>query len=607
MLKTIIAWVLVGFFSLGGYFFPLNQGVGAPTAGNIFRTILPESSSTDMVGTSTRPWAAGYFNELTVPTLGSSGNPCTTVNASGTFGTSTCGGGGSVSTSSDITAGYFPYWASSTGQLSGTSSIFFTASNTIGLVGINMGEIAPSSSFMVNGTTTFASGSMTLRTGQLSVPGGSAASPGLLLGQAIGTASQEGFFNSSNGTSLAVQGVGVTQWNGGGGLLFQQLIGWKLAFGTVAGSPTTYLLQYATATLQLGDSSSSAPVSQTLTVQGSRGGTDSNVSGGNFTLRSGRGTGTSTPSSIFFEVPTVTSTSATTTQPTTTMMTINATGTTIAGVLEVPTVVSTTLASATGLTFTNGTSSGNLQVATLKATGAVNASSTVNISGTLNAQGALVATGNATLTTASLSGNLNASSTSFFTGLATFVNALFNGTTTFNATSTFAANIVLPADSSPVATGTLVVHPASGTLTFGTGANARVIQPEQCINYTLSNLTSAESKNKIYSFYNTSTITKIFVNNKSPLDNFVGNFYASGSLQAATSTSPLVFATTTTFNASTSQALSCYASATTTACSGGTFGSGASTTMNAGWELMMFANSASTTQTAIQVCWQENP
>jgi hypothetical protein len=48
-------------------------------------------------------------------------------------------GGGSVSTSSAITANYFPYWANTSGALSGTSTIFFSGGN-VGIGTTNPGQ-----------------------------------------------------------------------------------------------------------------------------------------------------------------------------------------------------------------------------------------------------------------------------------------------------------------------------------------------------------------------------------------------------------------------------------------------------------------------------------
>ncbi|MBI4086285.1 MAG: tail fiber domain-containing protein [Candidatus Liptonbacteria bacterium] len=58
------------------------------------------------------------------------GGTCNTTWPSG-------GGGGSISTSSAITAGYFPYWANTTGGLNGTSNIFQSGGN------VGIGTAAP--------------------------------------------------------------------------------------------------------------------------------------------------------------------------------------------------------------------------------------------------------------------------------------------------------------------------------------------------------------------------------------------------------------------------------------------------------------------------------
>lgn len=68
-----------------------------------------------------------------------------------------------------------------------------------------------------------------------------------------------------------------------------------------------YMSRSAAATLHLGNFDAASPVAQTLGAQGSRAGTDSNVAGANLTIRSGRGTGNSTGSSLILQTPTSTS------------------------------------------------------------------------------------------------------------------------------------------------------------------------------------------------------------------------------------------------------------------------------------------------------------
>jgi len=55
--------------------------------------------------------------------------------------------------------------------------------------------------------------------------------------------------------------------------------------------------------IQIGPTNSASPSSQTLSTQGSRGGTDSNVAGGNLTIQSGLGTGNATGSALTLQVP----------------------------------------------------------------------------------------------------------------------------------------------------------------------------------------------------------------------------------------------------------------------------------------------------------------
>ena len=87
-----------------------------------------------------------YVQNLFITGLPSA--PCLTTGANGLVASTTCGGSGSgsVSTSSPITAGYFPFWTSSTGQLAGTSTIFTTGGN------VGIGTTAPSSTLHVVGS-----------------------------------------------------------------------------------------------------------------------------------------------------------------------------------------------------------------------------------------------------------------------------------------------------------------------------------------------------------------------------------------------------------------------------------------------------------------------
>lgn len=55
--------------------------------------------------------------------------------------------------------------------------------------------------------------------------------------------------------------------------------------------------------VQLGAANAASPLSQTVLTQGSRGGTDSNVAGGNLTIQSGLGTGNATGSTLALQTP----------------------------------------------------------------------------------------------------------------------------------------------------------------------------------------------------------------------------------------------------------------------------------------------------------------
>lgn len=93
------------------------------------------------------------------------------------------------------------------------------------------------------------------------------------------------------------------------------------AVGRVFWNSDLYLSRSAAATLQLGAADAASPVAQTFRAQGSRGGTDSNVGGGNLTLQSGTGTGTGTISTLILRSP-VEAASGSTAQTQTTGLTI---------------------------------------------------------------------------------------------------------------------------------------------------------------------------------------------------------------------------------------------------------------------------------------------
>lgn len=114
---------------------------------------------------------------------------------------------------------------------------------------------------------------------------------------------------STRAIDFAARSSGTdTFWAGINATSFRLGTSHQLSWGT--GDPTTtqdtFITRRAAATLQLGAADSATPVAQTLAVQGARGGTDTDVSGGNLTIQAGLGTGNATSSSILFYNPTTT-------------------------------------------------------------------------------------------------------------------------------------------------------------------------------------------------------------------------------------------------------------------------------------------------------------
>jgi hypothetical protein len=94
-------------------------------------------------------------------------------------------------------------------------------------------------------------------------------------------------------SSLAADDTGLTTKAAG-------KIRWS-STASYAGTADTFIVRSAAATIQQGDANAASPVAQTLQAQGSRSGTDSNVAGANYTIRSGAGTGNATPSSLILQ------------------------------------------------------------------------------------------------------------------------------------------------------------------------------------------------------------------------------------------------------------------------------------------------------------------
>jgi len=91
MKKIILTIILlissVASISYAGFFDWFNPSVGAPTAGNILRTILPETDSTYNIGSASRRWLGIFSDTATTTNLCFDDNTCMTtasVTGSGT-------------------------------------------------------------------------------------------------------------------------------------------------------------------------------------------------------------------------------------------------------------------------------------------------------------------------------------------------------------------------------------------------------------------------------------------------------------------------------------------------------------------------------------------
>lgn len=79
-------------------------------------------------------------------------------------------------------------------------------------------------------------------------------------------------------------------------------IGWA-GSDSADGAIDTLFTRRGAANINLGGSDAASPVAQTLSTQGSRAGTDSNVGGASLTIKAGVGTGTGTLSSLLLQSP----------------------------------------------------------------------------------------------------------------------------------------------------------------------------------------------------------------------------------------------------------------------------------------------------------------
>ncbi|MGD9724398.1 MAG: hypothetical protein AB7U76_24430 [Pirellulales bacterium] len=136
-------------------------------------------------------------------------------------------------------------------------------------------------------------------TGPLVFPVGSAGAPSFTFTGDTTT----GFYRAGSGIiDVSFAGAARMRFRASGIQLGSAVqFGW--ASSLTPGTPDAILLRRAAASIQLGSTDAAAPVSQTLSVQGSRAGIDTNIGGGNFTVRSGAGTGTGTLSSLLLQSP----------------------------------------------------------------------------------------------------------------------------------------------------------------------------------------------------------------------------------------------------------------------------------------------------------------
>lgn len=148
-----------------------------------------------------------------------------------------------------------------------------------------------------------------------------------------------------SGSTLAIQTATGSAFTGVRADSFQAQT--TLALGAIAGD--SFLTRAAAANIRHGAANAASPVAQTISTQGSRGGTDSNVSGANLTIQSGLGTGNSTPSSLILQSPLIGSTGTTGQTAVTGLTILN--GTAVLTNYTVATLPSASVAGAGALAF----------------------------------------------------------------------------------------------------------------------------------------------------------------------------------------------------------------------------------------------------------------
>lgn len=109
----------------------------------------------------------------------------------------------------------------------------------------------------------------------------------------------------TNLVGMAVGGAEITRWSSGSTVGFTIRDTYPLSWGSSGvATPDLFLTRRTTATLQQGGADAGVPVSQTLTAQGSRAGTDTDTAAPNWIIQAPKGTGTASGAAIDIRVAT---------------------------------------------------------------------------------------------------------------------------------------------------------------------------------------------------------------------------------------------------------------------------------------------------------------
>lgn len=194
--------------------------------------------------------------------------------------------------------------ASSFASISGT----WNTSGTPSALDINITDTASNaSSLLANLSVGGTSKASVRKSGLITTTGGFTSNPVANHSVTIGTDSFIALrYQNAAGPHFSLNIIGDSSGSGGPAQIrigSTGLITWESTSNVGTGTRDLILSRNAAATLRLGDVNAAAPISQTLDVQGSRSGTDTNVAGANLTVRSGIGTGNATGSSLIFQTP----------------------------------------------------------------------------------------------------------------------------------------------------------------------------------------------------------------------------------------------------------------------------------------------------------------